>query len=173
MKHHDETPCGGKSLFGQHFYIVVHHWMKPGQTLTQGKNLEAGADAVFSNVKPAKIFEKYHLKSSKSSWPQRTWTKFARVFSLRLRRSKMFICLPCGFLHGMASTLKLVFSVLSISTWTPDLQCSLSQSMVSIYLQLLGCSSMWRPRNQGSSNPWPHNLNKRQTLQAGYSLTVG
>jgi hypothetical protein len=36
---------GGKDLFGLHFQITVHHLRKSEQELTQGRNLEAGADA--------------------------------------------------------------------------------------------------------------------------------
>jgi hypothetical protein len=36
---------GGKGLFGLHFHIAVHHQRKSGRELTQGRNLEAGADA--------------------------------------------------------------------------------------------------------------------------------
>jgi diadenosine tetraphosphate (Ap4A) HIT family hydrolase len=36
---------GGKSLFGLHFHIIVHHEWKSGQELKQGRNLEAEADA--------------------------------------------------------------------------------------------------------------------------------
>jgi hypothetical protein len=45
-KHHDqEVSWGGKSLFSLHFHIAVHHQRKSGQEFTQGRNLEAGADA--------------------------------------------------------------------------------------------------------------------------------
>jgi hypothetical protein len=45
-KHHDqEASWGGKSLFSLHFHTAVHHQRKSGQELTQGRNLEAGADA--------------------------------------------------------------------------------------------------------------------------------
>ena len=45
-KHHiQEASWGGKGLYGLYFYIAVHHERKSGQELTQGKNLEAGADA--------------------------------------------------------------------------------------------------------------------------------
>jgi hypothetical protein len=46
IKHYDhEASCGGKGLFSLHFHIAVHHQRKSGQELTQGRNLEAGADA--------------------------------------------------------------------------------------------------------------------------------
>jgi hypothetical protein len=32
-------------LFFSHFHIAVHHQMKSGQELTQGKNMKAAADA--------------------------------------------------------------------------------------------------------------------------------
>jgi hypothetical protein len=35
----------GKDLFSLHFHIAVHHQKKSGQELTQGRNLEAEADA--------------------------------------------------------------------------------------------------------------------------------
>jgi hypothetical protein len=45
-KHHDqEASWGGKDLFSLHLHIAVYHQRKPGQELTQGRNLEAGADA--------------------------------------------------------------------------------------------------------------------------------
>ena len=45
-KHHDqEASWGRKDLFSLHFNITVHHQRKSGQGLTQGRNLEAGADA--------------------------------------------------------------------------------------------------------------------------------
>ena len=45
-KHHDqEASWGGKGLFSLHFHIAVDHQRKSGQELTQGRNLEAGADA--------------------------------------------------------------------------------------------------------------------------------
>ena len=45
-KHHDpEASWGGKGLFSLCFHIAVHHQRKSGQELTQGRNLEAGADA--------------------------------------------------------------------------------------------------------------------------------
>jgi hypothetical protein len=45
-KHHDQkASLGGKSLFGLYFHIAIHHQRKLGQELTQGRNLEAGADA--------------------------------------------------------------------------------------------------------------------------------
>jgi hypothetical protein len=34
----------GRALFGLHFHIILHQ-RKSGQELTQGRNLEAGADA--------------------------------------------------------------------------------------------------------------------------------
>jgi len=38
---------GVKGLFnGLHFQIIVHVWGKSGQELKQGRNLEAGPDAV-------------------------------------------------------------------------------------------------------------------------------
>jgi hypothetical protein len=44
-KHHvQEASWGGKGLFSLHFHIAVHHQKKSGQELTQGRNLEAGAD---------------------------------------------------------------------------------------------------------------------------------
>ena len=46
MKHHEqEANWGGKGLFSLHPHIAVYHQRKSGQELTQGKNLEAGADA--------------------------------------------------------------------------------------------------------------------------------
>jgi hypothetical protein len=45
MKHYDQSNFEGKGLFGLHFHITVHHWRKSGQTLKEGRNLEAGADA--------------------------------------------------------------------------------------------------------------------------------
>jgi hypothetical protein len=42
MKHWPKASWGEKDLFG--FYIVVHHWRKPGQQHKQGRNLEAGAN---------------------------------------------------------------------------------------------------------------------------------
>ena len=46
MKHHDH---GGswrrKHLFSLHIHIAVHHQRKAGLELTQGRNLEVGADA--------------------------------------------------------------------------------------------------------------------------------
>jgi hypothetical protein len=46
VKHHDqETSWGGKGLFNLHFHSAVHHQRKSGHELTQGGNLEAGADA--------------------------------------------------------------------------------------------------------------------------------
>jgi hypothetical protein len=45
MKRHDQKASwGGKGLFGLHFHITAHHWMKSGQELKQGRNLEAGVD---------------------------------------------------------------------------------------------------------------------------------
>jgi hypothetical protein len=35
---------GGKGLSSLHSHIAVHHQRKSGQELTQGRNLEAGAD---------------------------------------------------------------------------------------------------------------------------------
>ena len=35
----------GKGVFSLHFHIAVHLQRKSGQELTQGRNLEAGADA--------------------------------------------------------------------------------------------------------------------------------
>jgi hypothetical protein len=41
MKHHDEKASwGGKSLFGLHFLITVHHQRKLRQELKQDRNLE-------------------------------------------------------------------------------------------------------------------------------------
>jgi hypothetical protein len=36
---------GEESLFSLHFHIAVHHQRKSGLEFTQGRNLEAGADA--------------------------------------------------------------------------------------------------------------------------------
>jgi hypothetical protein len=36
---------GRKGLFGLYFHSTAHHQRKSGQELTQGRNLEAGADA--------------------------------------------------------------------------------------------------------------------------------
>jgi hypothetical protein len=36
---------GGKGLFSLYFHIAAHHKRKLEQELTQGRNLEAGADA--------------------------------------------------------------------------------------------------------------------------------
>jgi hypothetical protein len=36
--------CEGKDVFSFYFHIAVHHQRKLGQELTQGRNLEAGAD---------------------------------------------------------------------------------------------------------------------------------
>ena len=45
-KHHDqEANWGEEGLSSLHFHIAVHHQRKSGQELTQGMNLEAGADA--------------------------------------------------------------------------------------------------------------------------------
>ena len=45
-KHHGrDTSWGGKGLCSLHFHIAIHHQRKSGQELTQGRNLEAGADA--------------------------------------------------------------------------------------------------------------------------------
>ena len=45
-KHHDqEASWGGKGLFSLHFHTAVDHQRKSGLELTQGKNLEAGANA--------------------------------------------------------------------------------------------------------------------------------
>ena len=45
-KHYDrEASWGGKGLFSLHFHIAVHHQRRSGQELTQGRILEAGADA--------------------------------------------------------------------------------------------------------------------------------
>ena len=45
-KHHDqEASWGGKGLFSLHFHTAVHQQRKSGLELTQGRNLEAGADA--------------------------------------------------------------------------------------------------------------------------------
>jgi len=45
-KHQDqEASWGGKGLFSLHFHIAAHHQRKSGQKLTEGRNLEAGADA--------------------------------------------------------------------------------------------------------------------------------
>jgi hypothetical protein len=43
--HYREASWGGKGLLSLHFYIAVHHQRKSGQELTQGRNLEAGADS--------------------------------------------------------------------------------------------------------------------------------
>jgi hypothetical protein len=46
MKHHNqEASWGGKDLFSLHFHTAVHHRRKSGLELTQGRGLEAGADA--------------------------------------------------------------------------------------------------------------------------------
>jgi hypothetical protein len=46
VKHHDQTSSGGpQGLFSSHFHITVHDQRKSGQELTQGRDLEAGADA--------------------------------------------------------------------------------------------------------------------------------
>ena len=46
MKHHDQKASWGEEgLSGSHVHITVHHWRTSGQELTQGRNLEAGADA--------------------------------------------------------------------------------------------------------------------------------
>jgi hypothetical protein len=46
MKHLDQKASwGGKGLFNLHFHIAVHHQRKSGMELTQGRILEAGADA--------------------------------------------------------------------------------------------------------------------------------
>jgi hypothetical protein len=42
MEHHDQSKLVWKGL---PFHIAVHHQRKSGQELTQGRNLEAGADA--------------------------------------------------------------------------------------------------------------------------------
>jgi hypothetical protein len=45
-KHHGrDTSWGGKGLCSLHFHIAIHHQRKSGQELTQGRDLEAGADA--------------------------------------------------------------------------------------------------------------------------------
>ena len=45
-KHHEqEASWGGRSLFSLHFHIAVYHQRKLGQEPTEGRNLEAGADA--------------------------------------------------------------------------------------------------------------------------------
>ena len=45
-KHHAQKPSwGGKDLFVSCFQIIVHHWRMSAQELTQGWNLETGADA--------------------------------------------------------------------------------------------------------------------------------
>ena len=41
----EKQVSGGKGLFGLHLHIAVHQQGKSGQELTQGMNLEAGADA--------------------------------------------------------------------------------------------------------------------------------
>jgi hypothetical protein len=44
--HYDqEASWGGTGLFSLHFHIAIHHQRKSGHELTQGRNLEAGADA--------------------------------------------------------------------------------------------------------------------------------
>jgi hypothetical protein len=40
-----KASCWGNRLFGLHFHVPVHHWRKAEQELTQGRNLEAGAEA--------------------------------------------------------------------------------------------------------------------------------
>ena len=46
IKHHDqEASWRGKGLFSLHFHFAVNHQRKSGLDLTQGSNLEAGADA--------------------------------------------------------------------------------------------------------------------------------
>jgi len=45
-KYHDqEASWAGKGLFSLHFHMAVHHQRKSRQELTQGRNLEAEADA--------------------------------------------------------------------------------------------------------------------------------
>ena len=45
-KHYDqEARWGGKGLLSSHFQVAVHRQRNSGQELTQGRNLEAGADA--------------------------------------------------------------------------------------------------------------------------------
>jgi hypothetical protein len=41
----NKATCGGQGFFGLFFPIPVHHQGKSGQELTQGRDLEAGADA--------------------------------------------------------------------------------------------------------------------------------
>ena len=44
--HHDqEASWEGKGLFSVYLHIAVHHQRKSGLELTQGRSLEAGADA--------------------------------------------------------------------------------------------------------------------------------
>jgi hypothetical protein len=46
MKHHDQKASWrGKGLFRFYFHVAAHHQRKSGQELTQGRKLEAGADA--------------------------------------------------------------------------------------------------------------------------------
>ena len=46
LKHHEqEASSGRKGLFNLHIHIAVHHQKKSGRELTQGRDLEAGADA--------------------------------------------------------------------------------------------------------------------------------
>jgi len=45
-KHHDqEASWGGEVLFSLYLHIAVYHQRKSGKEITQGRNLEAGADA--------------------------------------------------------------------------------------------------------------------------------
>jgi hypothetical protein len=47
IQHQTQTQFGEEGFISLIFntYITVHHWRKLGQELTQGRNLEAGADA--------------------------------------------------------------------------------------------------------------------------------
>ena len=45
MRCHDQINSAGKGSFCLSFYITVLHQRKSGQELTQGRDLEAGADA--------------------------------------------------------------------------------------------------------------------------------
>jgi hypothetical protein len=46
IKHHDQkVSWGGKSFFSLHFHIFVYYQRKSGEDFTQGRNLEAVADA--------------------------------------------------------------------------------------------------------------------------------
>lgn len=42
---HDQMQAGRKGLFILYFHITVHHQRDSGQELSQGRVLEAGADA--------------------------------------------------------------------------------------------------------------------------------